>query len=313
MNKAMLRIGGAINLLFVLFQLSMVQPIGEALGSLSPDIRATVSTFDVQVAFALLLFGYLGIFRWRDLLTTRLGNIVAIAVSLFWLLRGISQIVFYGPTAAGMPLIALCLIVGLLFLIPVIRERKNVPSEAQPQVERLVDLVSKSEERIGRMPWTSYAAIAWCLVFGGFHLYWALGGTAGFADFSMPPNKMLAVTRDPLYIGITWFVVIACAVGVIVALAPFQKWSRRIPGWILLTPLWIGGAMLLVRGVGNPVQSALIIAGGMPFDPLAGPDVQAWYDWLRLDAILFSPWFILGGLAFGATAWAAHGDACPAT
>jgi hypothetical protein len=29
-----------------------------------------------------------------------------------------------------------------------------------------------------------------------------LGGTAGFAEFSMPPNKMLALTRDPHCIGI---------------------------------------------------------------------------------------------------------------
>ncbi len=85
-------------------------------------------------------------------------------------------------------------------------------------------------------PWTSYAVIAWCLVFGGLHLYWALGGTAGFVEFSMPPNRVLALTRDPLYMGITWGVVLMCAFGIVLALAPFQRWSRPIPGWILLTP-----------------------------------------------------------------------------
>ena len=164
-------------------------------------------------------------------------------------------------------------------------------------------MVSKSQERTGRMRWASYAAVPWCVVFGGFHLYWALGGTAGFAEFSMPPNKILALTRDPLYIGITWGVVIACVCAAIVALAPFQAWSRRMPRWLLLTPLWIACGMFLVRGIGNPIQSALIIAGGMPFEPLAGAGAQAWNQWLLMDAMFFSPWFILGGLAFGATAW----------
>jgi hypothetical protein len=68
--------------------------------------------------------------------------------------------------------------------------------------------------------------------------------------------------------------------------------------------------MALVRGVMNPIQSALVIGGVVPFKPLAGPDAQAWHHWLLIDAVLFSPWFILGGFAFGATAWTArrHGD-----
>jgi hypothetical protein len=167
-------------------------------------------------------------------------------------------------------------------------------------------MTTNSKARIQWDRWAGAAAIAWCIVFGGVHLYWALGGTAGFADFSMPSNRMLAITRDPLYMGITWSVVIACAVGVAAALAPWQTWSRRIPAWIVLTPLWIACGMLLVRGIGNPVQTALIMQGMLSFDALRGPDAHAWYDWLRLDLTIFSPWFILGGAAFGLTAWSAR-------
>jgi hypothetical protein len=156
------------------------------------------------------------------------------------------------------------------------------------------------------MPWVSIAAVLWCVVFGGFHLYWALGGSAGFAEFSTPPNKILALTRDPLYMAITWGVVVACAVGIAVALAPFQIWSHRVPRWLLLTPLWIASGLLLVRGFGNPIQSALIVGGVMSFDALAGPEAQAWHQWMRIDAFLFSPWFVLGGLAFGGTALSAR-------
>ena len=305
MNKILLRIGGGIDLLFVLFHLAMVKPIGEALASLSPDIRATVSTLNIHVAFTLLIFAYLAIFQWRDLLTTRLGNIIAIAISLFWFLRGGNQVVFYGLTAANMPLFGLCLVFGLLHLIPVIRERKKAPSEAQHQAERDVDMVYKLQERIGRMRWAAYAAAAWCILFGGIHLYWALGGTVGFAEFSMPSNRILALTRDPLYVGVTWGVAIVCAFGAIVALTTIQPWSRRIPQWLLLSPLWIACGLSLVRGIGNPIQTALTTGGVFPF-ALTGPDVQAWQQWLLIDTILYSPWWILGGFVFGATAWSAR-------
>lgn len=303
MNKILLRIGGLINLLFVVFQLAMVTPIGAALVSLSPNIQATVSTLNITVAFTLLIFAYLDIFQWRDLLTTRLGNTTAIAIALFWFLRGVSQVVFYGLTVAGVPLISLSLVFGLLHLIPVIRERKKVASKAQHRAGRTVDRVYRSQERIGR--WASIAAVAWCVLFGALHLYWALGGTVGFAEFSMPPNKILALTRDPGYMRITWGVVFLCLFAAILALATIQPWSRRLPRWLLLTPLWIACALFLVRGIATPIQTALIIGGGMPFEPIAGPEAQAWSVWLLIDTLLYSPWFTLGGFAFGATAWSA--------
>jgi hypothetical protein len=168
----------------------------------------------------------------------------------------------------------------------------------------------KSQERIGRTLWTSYAAVAWCVVFGALHFYWALGGTIGFLEFSIPSNRLLVLTRAPVYVGLTWAVGILCVFAAIAALAPIQPWSRRIPRWLLLTPLWMGCGLLLVRGIGNPIQTALVASGVVTFAPLSGPDAQAWYEWLRLDLLFFSPWFILGGLAFGATAWLArrHGD-----
>jgi len=174
------------------------------------------------------------------------------------------------------------------------------------EAERYMNMAYESQERIGRTNWTTFAAVAWCMVFGVLHLYWALGGTVGFAELSMPSNKILALTRDSLYIGMTWGVVIMCVFGAIVVLAPIQTWSRHLPRWLLIIPLWIACGVLLVRGIGNPIQSALIIGGVMPFEPLAGLDAQAWYQWLLLDLVLFSPWFVLGGFFFGATAWSAR-------
>ncbi len=283
MNKMLLRIGGSISLLFVLFHLGMVAPIGEALANLPPDIRAAispiVSILNVHVAFTLLIFGYLAIFRTRDLLTLRLGNILAIAISMYWLLRGINQVVFYGPSVSGLPLIAVCLAAGLLHLVPVLRVWKSVAAQPLgiPQGPKYKEQHPAEENvNLPSLPWARYAVVVWCVVFGALHLYWALGGNAGFVEFSTPSSKPLALTRDPLYMAITWGVVIACVVGAIVALVPFQEWSRRIPQWLLRTPLWIACGLFLLRGIGNPLQSALIIGGGMPFDPLPAAEMQAW-------------------------------------
>ncbi len=139
MNKTLLRIGGVTDLLFVVFHLAMVQPIAEGLASVSPDMRATASILNIHVAFTLLIFAYLAIFQWQALLTTRVGNIVAVAISLFWFLRAINQVVFYGATADGITLIAVCLVVGLLHLIPALRTWRNMASQAQPQARRPMD------------------------------------------------------------------------------------------------------------------------------------------------------------------------------
>ncbi len=306
LNQLVLGIGGAINLLFVLLNLSMVKSIDGALASLAPDTRAAVSPvvamLDIHVAFTLLIFACLSFFQWRAIAATRLGNITAIAVSMFWFLRAISQPVFYRPTASGVPMIVLCVVSGLLYLVPALREWSRAPDSAQHPAQRCMDSLSTSQGHMGRAPWTSYAIVAWCVVFGGLHLYWALGGNAGFVEFSTPSSRPLALARDPVYMVITWGVVLACVVATVVALAPFQAWTRRLPRWILLTPLWIGCGLFLVRGVGNLIQSALLVGGGMPFDPLPAAEVQAWNEWMLLDAILYCPWFILGGLAFGATA-----------
>jgi hypothetical protein len=61
-----------------------------------------------------------------------------------------------------------------------------------------------------------------------------------------------------------------------------------------------------VRGLGNPVQDLFVLAGVLHFEALDGPEAIAWYRWMLLDAVAFSPWFTLGGIAFGVTAWSAR-------
>jgi hypothetical protein len=167
-------------------------------------------------------------------------------------------------------------------------------------------MVTKSQERGRWTLWASYAVIAWCVVFGVLHLYWALGGNAGFAQFSIPSNQNLVATRAPGYIRMTAAVGIVCIYGAIITLATLQAWGRYIPRWIVLTTLWVACGLCIVRGLGNPIQDLAVLSGLLPFEALDGPEAIAWYRWMLLDAVLFSPWFTLGGIAFGVTAWSAR-------
>ena len=75
------------------------------------------------------------------------------------------------------------------------------------------------------------------------------------------------------------FVIVLGVLAVFVALAPIQRWGEAIPRWITRTMSWVAFAMLALRGVAG------LIADGST-DPV-------WW-----------PTFLVGGLLFGAIAWA---------
>ena len=51
------------------------------------------------------------------------------------------------------------------------------------------------------------------------------------------------------------------AIGAAVVLATIRPWGRRIPRWVLLTPLWFGSALLVVRGVPGMAENLLMVTG----------------------------------------------------
>jgi len=50
---------------------------------------------NLAVALTLLVFGYVSIFHWRDLLATSLGKAMTISVGLFWLVRSAAEILYF--------------------------------------------------------------------------------------------------------------------------------------------------------------------------------------------------------------------------
>ncbi|WP_433288222.1 hypothetical protein [Micromonospora sp. CA-244673] len=55
--------------------------------------------------------------------------------------------------------------------------------------------------------------------------------------------------------------ILMAAVGTAVVMATVRPWGRRVPRWVLLTPLWFGSTLLVVRGVPGMVENLLMATG----------------------------------------------------
>lgn len=129
MNKGLLLMGGGIHLLVALMHLALGQAFTqtETLRCLSQDIRATVYTLNVHVAFTCLIFAYVSFFYRKELISTSLGRAVTASIGIFWILRAANQLIFYGVTAPDTPFwVVFCLIVSLFYMIPTLGKRLAV-------------------------------------------------------------------------------------------------------------------------------------------------------------------------------------------
>lgn len=125
------------------------------------------------------------------------------------------------------------------------------------------------------------------------HFFWALGGSAGLAASA---GAQLAAERP------TWFVVgglwgvgglLLIGAALVVALA---RGSLR--GRLRRLFVFAGGAvglLLLARGVGIEI---LLITGAFDGNAALGPGQTYW------TLVLWNPWFVVGGIAFGLASWA---------
>jgi len=145
--------------------------------------------------------------------------------------------------------------------------------------------------------WPAYAAGAWAFVFAAMSLYWAAGGLAGL-DTQGHAIKQAAIQRTPGFVALLWATGAAKLLGGLLALALARLWGRaRRP---LLALAWAGGVGMAAYGGIPLVVNGLMLAGILR---VAGP-----VDWtaIRWHFVLWDPWWLLGGILFGAAAWSAR-------
>ena len=120
MSRMLLMIGGVINVLGVLFHLSFWSLFNWSadLSSLAPINRGIMQTFNVQIIWVFVLFAYVSIFHWPDLLSTRLGRVVTISIALFYLIRVVNQVIFFEMGLVSIVVSVLCLGIAAIYLVP---------------------------------------------------------------------------------------------------------------------------------------------------------------------------------------------------
>lgn len=151
--------------------------------------------------------------------------------------------------------------------------------------------------------WAGYAAAGWAVVFAVRGVYWGLGGTVGLGTLSRGIQEGHA-NRDPALFAALWITVALEVLAAMLALALTGRWGqtfphrfpfvggKKVPGWLLLTPAWGAGTLLVGHG-------ALFVSVGL----LAASGVIEPTSEIRWYALVWGPWFMLGGILFTAAGW----------
>ncbi|MFH8572497.1 DUF3995 domain-containing protein [Streptomyces sp. NPDC017993] len=136
-----------------------------------------------------------------------------------------------------------------------------------------------------------YVACLWAIVFAGAHFYWAVGGDVGL---SVSAGQQLATTR-PLWFVLAglWGVGLLCLVGALLAWLLAQPRPGGAARRILVYLGWIVGFILTMRGI---AVEFLLMTNVTHLDTSVSAGQRFW------SLVLWNPWFVVGGLAFGMSA-----------
>lgn len=116
-------IGGIYNLAFALFHLMFWRLFRwkEDLASLTRINRAIMQVINLCLTFVFLAFAYISLFHRTELLSTSLGNTLLVLIFIFWILRAIEQIVFFGlRKKMSVTLLVVFVFGALIYLLPVL-------------------------------------------------------------------------------------------------------------------------------------------------------------------------------------------------
>lgn len=126
--------------------------------------------------------------------------------------------------------------------------------------------------------WTVYAAAAWAFLFAAQGLAVAILATAG-SGFGAGIAR-LARERHAGFIAVLWLAVLAKSLGGVLALAWARQPAPRVPPRLLRPLTRAGGALILLYGIANLVQHALMRSGALAVPHGLGARALPWHLWL---------------------------------
>ena len=123
LSEALLLIGGIYNLGFVIFHLLFWRLFRwkEDLASLTAINRSIIQILNLCLTFMFLLMAYISIFHSSEMAGTSLGKTLSVAFALFWFLRMVEQVVFFGIKNRVSLLLTVAFLLGsIIYLLSVL-------------------------------------------------------------------------------------------------------------------------------------------------------------------------------------------------
>lgn len=123
LSEVMILIGGFYNLGFAIFHLMLWRLFRwkRDLSSLPFINRSVMQILNLCLTFVFLLMAYISFFNTSELIQTNLGKALLVGFSLFWFLRMIEQIIFFGIRNLISIALTLVFLFGcVIYLIPLI-------------------------------------------------------------------------------------------------------------------------------------------------------------------------------------------------
>ena len=121
MGNILLSIGGFYCIAFFIFHLSFWKLFRwkTDLQRITPINRAVIQVLNLRLTYVFLFVGIMLFLFQVELLETKLGKFFLIAMSIFWFMRAIEQIIFFSrKKMVSWMMFVLFTIGGALFLIP---------------------------------------------------------------------------------------------------------------------------------------------------------------------------------------------------
>ena len=121
--ELLLTIGGIYNLGFAIFHLLFwkIFKWKKDLASLTYVNRSIMQILNLRLTYVFLVMAYVSFGFQMDLTITKLGQTLLIAFSLFWFMRMIEQVIFFGvKNRISFTLTVLFFIGGVLYLLPLL-------------------------------------------------------------------------------------------------------------------------------------------------------------------------------------------------
>jgi hypothetical protein len=123
LSEVMILLGGFYNLGFAIFHLLFWRLFRwkRDLSSLTFINRSVTQILNLCLTFVFLLMAYISFFNTSELIQTNLGKTLLVGFSLFWFLRMIEQIIFFGIRNLISIALTLVFLFGcVIYLIPLI-------------------------------------------------------------------------------------------------------------------------------------------------------------------------------------------------